>query len=475
MNEDLTMRSMAEVAELLEKKEISPVEVLDAVEKRTDELNPILNAYITRTDDLARKSAKKAEEEIVKGNYRGPLHGIPFSLKDLYYTKGIRTTGGSELLRDFVPDYNATITQRLLDSGAVLTGKVNTHEFAFGPTTEDSLIGPTRNPWNTDKIVGGSSGGSGCAVSTGMSYFSMGSDTGGSVRIPAAMCGTVGFKPSFGLASLYGIIALSENLDHPGPLCRSVLDAAIVMDHITGFDPKDPCTMRSTDPDHTHFAEQLKDVTDLRGKVIAVPENFFFDKTDYGVEKVVRGAIQQLKDLGAEIREITIPALDLVTDASTIIMFADAAYLHKDRFAKREKEYKAGVAERLRQGGSYTAVQYIQATKDRAVIIKEWEKALEGIDAVVAPTCPITAFDIGLPNPWYVMTRGKKEPGKPMCTYHTRLADMTGAPALTVPCGFDNGLPVGLMFMGRRHDDGNILRIGYTYEKNYPFTFKKFN
>lgn len=466
---DITMLSMEQVSEMVKDRKVSPVELVDACLARTEKLQPSLNAYVCLLADQAREAAKKAEQEIMTGKYKGKMHGIPIALKDLYYTKGIPTTGSSEVMRDFVPDYDATITRRMLDAGGILMGKTNTHEFAFGPTTEDSCFGASHNPWNPRKHPGGSSGGSGIAASTGMAYVAMGTDTGGSIRIPAAMCGTVGFKPSAGLASLYGIIALSFNLDHPGPLCRSVADAAITMDIITGTDPMDPCPSAIQGP-HTNFYEEMKDVTDLKGKVFGVPTNFFWDKTDYEVERVVKEAIQRLKELGAEVREIYIPALDLVTDSSTCIMFSEAAFLHKDMYPSRKEKYQAGVAERLDQGNAFTAVQYIQATKERAQIMEEWENALKDIDAVVAPTCPITAYDLGLTPPWKIMTRGKEELGKPMCTYHTRLADMTGAPALTVPAGLTNeNMPVGLMIMGRRNDDGNVLKMGYAYEKAYQY------
>lgn len=468
--EDITMMSMEQVAGMVRKQEVSPVDLVEACLKRTEFLQPKLNAYVNLMADDARKKAQIAEDEIKQGKYKGMMHGIPVALKDLYYTKGVPTTASSEVLKDFIPDYNSTIVQRLIDAGAIIMGKTNTHEFAFGPTTEDSCFGPTRNPWNPKKHPGGSSGGSGVAAATGMAYVAMGTDTGGSVRIPASMCGIVGFKPSYGLASLYGIIALSFNLDHPGPLCRSVADVAITMDTITGTDIRDTCPGAITG-EPTCFYEGLKDEEDLTGKIIGVPTNFFFDKTDYKVELVVREAIEKLKELGAEIRYINIPALELVTDASTCIMFSEAAFLHKERYPSQKEKYQAGVAERLEQGNAYTAVQYIQACRDREKIMSAWEETLKDIDAVVAPTCPITAFDIGLTPPWKIETRGQTELGKPMCTYHTRLANMTGGPALSLPVGLtDEKLPVGLMIMGRRNDDLGVLRIGYAYEKHnrYP-------
>lgn len=471
---DITMMTMEQVAGMIERQEISPVDLVDACLKRTKELQPELNAYVYIMESEARKDAKIAEEEIKRGNYKGKMHGIPVALKDLYYTKGIPTTGSSAVLRDFVPDYDGTIVERLKNAGAIIMGKTNTHEFAFGPTTEDSCFGPTCNPWNPRKHPGGSSGGSGVAAATGMAYVAMGTDTGGSVRIPASMCGTVGFKPSYGLASLHGIIALSFNLDHPGPLCRSVADAAITMDTITGTDSLDPCP-GAIKGGHTHFYQGLSGVTDLKGKVIGIPTNFFFDKTDFEVERVINEGIKHLKELGAEIRYLAIPSLELVTDASTCIMFSEAAFLHKDMYPSQKEKYQPGVAERLEQGNGYTAVQYIQAIKNREKIMESWETTLNEIDAVVTPTCPITAYDRGLTPPWKIVTRGQTELGKPMCTYHTRLANMTGGPALSIPVGFSNeGLPVGMMIMGRRNDDLEVLKIGYAYEKHYPYVFKQY-
>ena len=466
---DITMMTMAEVASLIKAGKISPVEVVDACLKRTEALQGKLNAYVYLMADEAKKAAKRAESE-VKKNYKGPLHGIPIALKDLYYTKGIPTTGGSGLMADFRPDFNGTIVQRLIDAGAIIMGKTNTHEWAFGPTTEESFFGPSRNPWNPKKHPGGSSGGSAIAAATGMAYVGMGSDTGGSVRIPSAMCGTVGFKPTYGLASLNGIIGLSYTLDTPGPLTRSVMDAALAMDAYAGPDPLDPCPGRLSGP-FPKFAESLKGVDNLKGKVISVPTNFFFDKTDHEVEKLVMKGVAAMKELGAEVRYIEIPSLELVPEVSTVILFSEAAHYHQERFAKFPNKYQPGVKARLEQGGAYKAVEYIDALKGREKIMADWERALTGIDGVVVPTCPIPAYDIGLPAPWNIQTRGKTEGGRAMLTHHTRLANTAGIPAMSMPCGLTSeGLPVGLMIMGRRSDDVGVLRLGYAYEKHNHFT-----
>ena len=468
---DITMMSIAQVAPMLKERKISPVELLDACMKRTRALNSELNAYICLMEEEAYASARQAETDISAGRYRGALHGIPVALKDLFYTKGIPTTVGSELMKDFIPEFNGTVVQRLIDAGAVITGKTNTHEWAFGPTTEESYFGPSRNPWNPRKITGGSSGGSSVAAATGMAFVAMGSDTGGSVRIPAAFCGTVGFKPSYGLASLHGTVGLSFNLDHPGPLCRSIVDAALTMDAITGPDPFDPCPGRLlTSP--TQFTKNLEATDNLKGKTIAVPTNFFFDKTDYEIEKLVLNAIENLKMLGAVIKYIEIPDLEMVPDASTVILFAEAAHSHQERFLKYADRYQPGVRQRLEQGNKYTAVEYINALKQREQIITTWEKTLKEIDAVVAPTCPIPAYDIGLLE---IETRGKVEQARAMCTIHTRLANVTGSPAVSLPCGLTStGLPAGFMVMGRPGDDFGVMQISYAYEKHNPYLQLKF-
>lgn len=467
--EDITMLSMEKVSIMIENRKISPVDLVEACITRTEKLQTDLNAYVYFMAAEARETAKIAEKEIREGHYKGKLHGIPIALKDLYYTKGIPTTASSNVLRDFRPEYNGTVVQRMIDAGAIIMGKTNTHEFAFGPTTEESCFGPTHNPWNIKKIPGGSSGGSAVAAATGMAYVAMGTDTGGSIRIPSHMCGTVGFKPSYGLISLYGIIPMCTATDHPGPLCRSVFDAAITVDAITGTDPLDPCQ----DPvvgESTLFYEKLKETVDLKGKTIGVPTNFFLEKTDYEVERVFNEGVRRFQELGAEIKYIEVPLLELLDETGDCIVFSGTAFTHKDMFTRYRDKYQEGVAERLELGGKYTAVQYMQALKDCKKLKDSWEKVLDGLDAVIVPTCPIEAYDIGLPDPWLVHSRGKTEYGKQMCSRHTRLSSLTGSPALSLPIGLTKShLPVGLMVMGRRNDDLGVLSVGAAYEKHYDY------
>jgi len=466
---DVAMMSIEEVSELIRRGELSPVELTKACLRHIEKLNPGLNAYVYIDKESAINHAVAAEKEIASGNYRGRLHGIPVALKDLYYTKGIPTTAGSEILRDFRPYYDGTIVERLKGAGMIMLGKTNTTEFAFDPTNEESIFGSAKNPWNTSKISGGSSGGSAIAVAVGMAYGAMGTDTGGSVRIPAAMCGAVGFKPTVGLLSTFGIVPLSFTLDHPGTLTRSVADAAIIIDAISGTDERDPCPFAKK-CEGTRFYEESSSVSDLKGKVLGIPKNFFFDKTDFEVERVFYEAVERCRALGAEIREVYIPGLDSLPEMSTNLMFAEAAWNHRGWYPARESEYQKAVAARLEKGCRVKATDYIGALRYRDELIKEWEKALCGFDSLLAPTCPIEAYDLGLGEPWSITTRGKTEQGKVMATYHTRLSNMTGAPALSVPAGLTkNNLPVGLMIMGKRNDDCNVLKIGMAYEKSYEY------
>ena len=466
---NITMMSIEKVSRLIESREISPLDVTKSCLENIKKRNSDINAYVYLAEEDALRVAKKAEKEITDGNYRGKLHGIPVAFKDLYYTKDMPTTACSRVLLDFVPSFNGTVVQRLIDAGAINMGKTNTTEFAFGPTNEESYFGAVHNPWNTNKISGGSSGGSAAAVASGMAFVAMGSDSGGSIRIPAAMCGTVGFKPSIGLISTYGILPMSSTMDHPGPLCRSVADAAIVIDAVTGTDDNDPCPF-AIKGEHTNFYSFIKDATDLKGKVFGIPTNFFFDKTDYEVERVFYEAVDRIRSLGGEIREINIPGLDLVTEASTHLMFSEAAWNHRKWYPARKESYQKDIPPRLEIGLAVKATEYIQSVKYREEIIEAWRRTTDEVDAVLVPTCPIEPFDLGLGAPWSIVTRGKSEPGKPMATYHTRLANMTGAPALSVPAGLTkSGLPVGLMIMGRLNGDGEVLKIGMAYERSYEY------
>ncbi len=471
----LAFMTLEEVSALIEKREISPVDLTRDCLENIEKHNPVLNAYVYTATEESLRSAKAAEEEISHGNYRGRLHGIPISFKDLYYTKNMPTTACSQVLLDFVPSYNATVVDRFLDAGAINLGKTNTTEFAFGPTNEESYFGPARNPWNPKKISGGSSGGSAVAVASGMAFVSMGADSGGSIRIPAAMCGVVGFKPSIGLVSTYGIIQMSPTMDHLGPICRSVADVAITLDTITGTDEKDPCPY-AIKGSPTNIYNSIKNKKDLSGKVFGIPKTFFFDKTDYEAERVFYEAIDRIKALGGEVREVTVPFIDFITEGSTNIMFKEAADSHRRWYPSKKELYQKDIPPRIEIGLAVTEEEYITSRKYREQIIAGWDTLMKELDAVLVPTCPIEPFDIGLGSPWSITTRGRVEDGKPMATYHTRLANVTGAPALSVPAGLTkNNLPIGLMIMGARGDDLGVLEIGLAYERSYKYPIPQLN
>jgi aspartyl-tRNA(Asn)/glutamyl-tRNA(Gln) amidotransferase subunit A len=463
VTQDISRLKLAEAASLVARGEVSPVQLVDAALERIQEHQERLNAFITVFPEEARQQARVLQEELLKGS-RGPLHGIPVALKDLYYTREGPTTAGSKILAGFRPGYDSTVAERLRRSGAIITGKTNTHEFAFGPTTENSHFGPTRNPWDPSRISGGSSGGSAVAVATGMSYMAMGTDTGGSVRIPASLCGVVGFKPTLGRVSLSGVIPLSCSFDHAGPLARSVRDTALAMDAIAGLDPRDPRTWG----EQLAFEEALAPAGDmpLAGLTVGVPANFYFDKVEPEIETLVRAAIETLGDLGARLREVTIPGLDDVPRITSTLMYAEAAHYHRENLAVRPGDYEPDVLGRLEAGLRVTAVEYIEALREMERVRASFDEAMNEVSVLAMPTLPVPAYPIGSKT---IQVRGLEEPAREMLVRHTRLGNLTGGPALSVPCGFTGeGLPAGLQVMGRRGDDLTVLRVGHFYEEGRP-------
>jgi aspartyl-tRNA(Asn)/glutamyl-tRNA(Gln) amidotransferase subunit A len=470
MSQDLAMLTLKQASDLVARRQVSPLELVDAALERTDRLQPSLNAYITLLADEVRAEAKRLGDRLATGASPGPLAGIPVALKDLYYTRGIRTTAGSKILRDFVPDFDSAVTEHLRQAGAMLMGKTNTHEFAYGPTAEASFFGPVRNPWDTSRITGGSSGGSGAAVAAGLAYMAMGSDTGGSIRIPASLCGVVGFKPTYGLISLYGVVPLSTSFDHAGPLVRSVMDAAMTMDAIAGYDPRDP---NSVAQHPAGYAAALAPVTasekPLKGLVAGVPLGFFWEKVEPEVEAEVRGAIKTLGELGADLREVTIPGLDEVPGITSVIMGAEAACYHRDYLANRADDYQPDVRQRLEAAASVEAWKLVLAIAQRKEALERLACAMKGIDVLVMPTEPVPAYKIGTQT---LRIKGNTEPAREMLVRHTRLGNMTGGPALSVPCGLvPPGLPCGLQILGKRLDDIKVLKVGYAYEMARPWEF----
>ncbi len=470
MSEDLAMLTLKQVSDLVASKQVSPVELVDTVLQRIERYQPTLNAYITVLAADARAEAKRLEQQLGKSGPASPLFGIPIALKDLFYTKGIRTTAGSKILADFIPDFDSAVTERLHHAGAILIGKTNTHEFAYGPTADGSFFGAVHNPWDPSRITGGSSGGSGAATATGQAYMAMGSDTGGSIRIPGCLCGVVGFKPSYGLVSLYGVVPLSTSFDHAGPLARSVMDAALTMDVIAGYDERDPNSVKEQP---TGYAAALAALAasdrPLKGLVAGVPANFFWDKVEPEVEALVRRAIKALEDLGADLREVTIPGLDEVPGITTVIMGSEAACYHRDYLANRARDYQPDVRVRLEAVAKIEGWKLVLATQQWKEALARLGQVLKGIDLLLAPTEPVPAYKIGSAT---LVVKGNEEPAREMLVRHTRFANMTGGPGLTVPAGLvPPGLPCGLQIMGKRGEDIKVLKAGYAYELAHPWTF----
>lgn len=452
-NTELCVLSLEDAARLVASKQVSPVELTDATLARVASLNPALNAFITVTEEQARAAAREAEREIAAGRYRGPLHGIPVAVKDLFATKGVRTTAGSKILRDWVPDYDATVVTKLAEAGAVGLGKLGLHEFAFGTTSDNVHFGAVRNPWNLDHVPGGSSGGSGAATAAGLAFATLGSDTGGSIRIPAAACGCVGLMPTYGRASLYGAVPLSWSLDHPGPLTRTVRDAAIVLRAISGHDPLDLTTDARPVPDWLDGAERGP-----RGLRIGVPKQYFFDNLAPDIERLVRKALGDLESAGASLREVDWPQLSTYVGPTTAVMFAEASAYHAPHFSARRDDYGAQVAFLLDLGLKTTGVQYVQGYRlMQEVRGGAADAVLDGVDVLAVPTMPVAAPTIE--------SARQQDPALRMAAF-TGAFDFTGQPAISVPCGLTpDGLPAGIMFAGRRWDEASVVRAGRAYEQ----------
>jgi aspartyl-tRNA(Asn)/glutamyl-tRNA(Gln) amidotransferase subunit A len=453
---NLAFASIEEVARLYRKRKLSPVEVTKLMLARIEQLNPKLNAYITVTSELALAQAEKAEAELFaprsrKGHRdRGPLHGIPISLKDNIYTKNIRTTAGSKILKDLVPLHDAVVWVKLQEAGAILLGKTNLHEFAYGVTTNNPHYGPTRNPWDLDRIPGGSSGGSAVAVAAGLCYGSIGTDTGGSIRIPASLCGVVGLKPGIGRVSVEGVVPLSPRLDFVGPLARTVGDAALLLE---------PIFVRGkTEQSLSPIRKVSKRTSKFR---LGLPKEFFLDLLSEDVYLEFHEAVRFLEKRGVPIKEISLPLLKETEEAGNHIAWPEATHYHQQAgwFPAYSADYGEDVRTRLEMGANVSATTYLKALETRDKFIQQLHLAMAdaNVDAIVVPTTPIAAPLIGEEK-----TRIGKEnhSTRTLLLRLNRPANLAGIPALSLPCGFTaTGLPVGLQLMGAITDELLLLRI----------------
>lgn len=444
--------TLEDAALAVRERRVSPVELTEAALARIEALEPRLNAFVTVTADLARAQAREAQDEIAAGRYRGALHGIPVAVKDLFATKGIRTTAGSRILADWIPDEDATVVRRLREAGAVPLGKLGLHEFAYGISSVNPHFGDVRNPWDTTKIPGGSSGGSAVAVVAGEAYAALGSDTGGSIRIPASLCGCVGLKPTFGRASLYGAVPLSWSLDHPGPLARTVRDVAVATAAIAGYDPRDPISADRPVPD---YLAQID--AGPKGLRVGVPTDHVWDQCDPAIATAVRAAIEALAKAGAEILEIRWPKAAEYAKAASAVLGVEARAYHEGAFPGRSADYGPLVRARLASQGDVDAETYARSmTLLLGARAGGADRDLEGVDVLAMPTVPSRAWTI---------EEAKEIPRPSEWTRITRIFDLTGQPAISVPCGIDpDGIPVGLQFAARMWDEAGALRAARAYE-----------
>jgi aspartyl-tRNA(Asn)/glutamyl-tRNA(Gln) amidotransferase subunit A len=456
---ELCYLSAGELSRLIRDRQVSPVEVVDAHLSRIEATEPVLNSFITLLPEQARAAAARAERDIAAGKYRGPLHGIPVGLKDLFKTGGMRTTSGSRLFDGFIPQQDCTVAQRFQQAGAILLGKLNMHQLAYGPTGENPDYGHMHNPWDPDRYAGGSSGGSGSATAAGQCTITMGSDTGGSVRIPAALCGIVGLKPTYGLVSRYGLTPLAWSMDHPGPMTRTVEDVALALNAIAGYDPQDVASYRGPIPDYT--AALADQITGLR---IGVPREYFEAPLDAQVAQAVRRALEVLEELGAQVTEVSFPRFQQAQAISGTILMAEAAAAHRELVVRDGDKLYPPVRLRLEAGLFISAADYLKAQQARVLFDRDMRDLLQEVDLLAGPTEPVTAPPLLAED---VEIGGQTVGVTPALTQYTRPYNITGFPAISVPCGFSpEGLPIGLQLAGRPYDEPAVLRAAHAYQQS---------
>ena len=477
---ELWKKSAVEISNLIKKKEVKPSEVVQSFIDRKRQVEPKINAYITDLEELAIKQAKEKDEEITKLDNIPDFYAIPIAVKDNISTKGIKTTCASKILENFVPVYDATVIERLNTQGYIITGKTNLDEFAMGSSTENSAFFTTKNPWDLERVPGGSSGGSAAVVASGAVPISLGSDTGGSIRQPAAFCGIVGLKPTYGRVSRYGLVAFASSLDQIGPFSRYVEDTALIMNVISGKDSKDST---SKDIPVPNFLEEIK--KDVKGLKIGLPQEFFTEELNPQIKEIILNAVKQLEKEGLSVEWISLPYSKYAIETYYIIAPSEAssnlARFDGVRYGYRTKDYKdleemysktrdegfgAEVKRRIMVGtyalsSGYYDAYYLKAQKVRTLIYQDYMKAFEKVDVIITPTTPDVAFKIG------------EKSSDPIQMYlsdiFTVSANMATLPAVSIPCGFKDNLPVGMQIIGKPFDEATILRVAYRWQNIYRF------
>jgi len=449
-SDDLSKLSIREASDLIRKKKVSPVELTNACLARIDRMNSALNAFITIIAELAREQARAAESEVMRGQWRGPLHGVPIALKDLFDTAGVRTTAGSGVFKDRIPTEDAEVVRRLKAAGAVLLGKTNMQEFAFGGTSIVSYFGAVHNPWEPSHIAGGSSGGSAAALAADLCYGALGSDTAGSVRLPASHCGIVGLKPTYGLVSIRGVIPLSWSLDHVGPMARTVADTALLLQVIAGYDERDTTSEEMNVPDYSKAIGAK--VSSLR---IGAPREFFFADLDPEIDAATKEALSVLGKLTAGIRDVSLPA-NTMESLRDVVRAAEAYAYHREFVTKTPELYQPLTLKRIRAGADVTTPAYIQGRRELAQVRRTAGKWLESVDVLVTPTLPIPPAAISDPHADDILPTVR----------NTSPFDVNGWPAISVPCGFTSqGLPMGLQIIGPHGGESVVFQLAHAYEQ----------
>ncbi|MHA2060924.1 MAG: Asp-tRNA(Asn)/Glu-tRNA(Gln) amidotransferase subunit GatA [Candidatus Sifarchaeia archaeon] len=471
----------------LESQEISAEAIVLACFEQIENLDKDLNAFITLTKDVSLDKARELDKTTSKDQWGTPLFGIPLGIKDTISTKGIRTTCGSKMLENYVPPYDAKVVELIKTFGMVPLGKMNMDEFAMGSSTESSYFGPTLNPWSLDRVPGGSSGGSAAAVAADETIMALGTDTGGSIRCPASFCSVVGLKPTYGLVSRYGLIAYANSLEQIGPVTKDVHDAALLMNIIAGYDPKDSTSVDTPEEDYTKYLQD--DISSIK---IGVPQEFISESiegTDESVIKSVWAAIHKLEDLGAAYTELSLPSLKYSLPAYYIIAMSEASSnlarydgirygyrIERDKgmdetiSENRKIGFGAEVRRRIMLGtyalsAGYYDQYYLKALKVRTIIKQDFEKAFQNVDVLIGPTMPYLSFKIG------------EKIDDPLAMYladiYTVSVNLAGVPAISIPCGFENGLPIGLQIIGNSFKEGQILQVAYAFEQNTEYHKQK--
>lgn len=454
---ELNQQTVSQLARQIQARKVSPIEVAKAFIDRCTRLDPTINAFITDTHEAAIKQARRAEHEIASGNYRGPLHGIPVALKDLFWTKGVRTTSGSGVTSEFIPNESATVVTKLENAGAYSIGKTNMVEYAYGGAEHNELYGSPLNPWDTSRVTGGSSSGSAAAVAASMIPVALGSDTAGSVRSPASLCGLSGIKPTYGLISKYGVTPLSWSQDHVGPIAHTVEDLAIVMNALAGFDARDPSSVSRAAIDYVAGLD-----IDVEGLKIGVPSNHIWEIMHPEVHDAFWVAMETLIEQGITVESVDIPELEYISAAQVTITLAEATAFHADMVRAHPEKYHPGVRRRIETGFFLPAVGYIDAIRIRSLMERKWAELFDSYDLIATPT-----------NPVFAPHFGASEIGTsvgPITTRElvrlTRLFNPNGLPAISVPGGFSSeGMPIGLQIAGKQFNDDLVLAVANRYQQ----------